>query len=224
MATILLGITGSVAATKTLILYRMLSEFGHIVRILATDRSLHFFNPKHLNPKENLFIHSENFFTEKDEWEGGGQDNSYQRGDRVLHIDLAHWAEMLLVAPLDANSLSKFALGITEGCLCSVWRAWDWKKPVILAPAMNTTMWEHPATHRHILRIAHDSGLFSDFQCSSNKTIDLIESINSRGKHLVILPPVCKRLACGEEGMGAMAEVETIVQKANQFAFFQLIQ
>jgi len=216
MARILLGVTGSVAATKTPLLYQMLLESGHKTRVLATDRSLHFFNPNHLNPADNPFINAETFFTDEDEWNGGGPNNKYQRGDSVLHIDLSRWAELLLVAPLDANSLSKFAMGLTEGCLFSVWRAWDWTKPVILAPAMNTTMWDHPVTRRHIYTISEDSGLFSNISGSHNDALDLIDEINSKGKHFVILPPITKKLACGDEGMGAMAEISTIIQQVNR--------
>jgi len=218
MARILLGVTGSVAATKTTLLYQMLLESGHNIRVLATDRSLHFFNPKHLNHADNPVIYKEIFFTDEDEWNGRGPNNKYQRGDIVLHIDLSRWAEVLLVAPLDANSLSKFAMGLTEGCLCSVWRAWDWTKPVILAPAMNTIMWDHPVTRRHIYTISEDSGLFSNISSFHNNAQDLIDEINSKGKHFVILPPITKKLACGDEGMGAMAEITAIIEQVNKLS------
>ena len=65
------------------------------------------------------------------------------------------WADVLLIAPLDANTLAKLVLGVTDNCLTCVYRAWD-PPAVVLAPAMNTLMWEHPATARHLAQIAAD--------------------------------------------------------------------
>src|SRR5205085_10272897 len=89
-----------------------------------------------------------------DEWTPGG----YTRGDTVLHIELRRWADVLLVAPLDANTLAKFALGLCDNCLTCVYRAWDRTRPIVLAPAMNTLMWEHHATARHLAQIHDDMG------------------------------------------------------------------
>ena len=66
------------------------------------------------------------------------------RGDPVRHIEFRHWADLLVVAPLDANTLAKFAIGLCDNFLTCLFRAWDFAKPVILAPAMNTLMWDHP--------------------------------------------------------------------------------
>ena len=92
-------------------------------------------------------------------------------------------ADVLLIAPLDANTLAKLALGLTDNCLTCVYRAWDPARPVILAPAMNTLMWEHPAMARHLAQV----------------TADL------RGA-LRVVPPISKKLACDDVGLGAMAE------------------
>jgi phosphopantothenoylcysteine decarboxylase len=80
-------------------------------------------------------------------------------GDPVLHINLRNWADILLVAPMSANTLAKFANGLCDDTLTCVARAWDYNnkvddmKPLILAPAMNTAMWEHPVTQQHIQTI-----------------------------------------------------------------------
>ena len=65
---------------------------------------------------------------------------------------------LFLVAPLDANTLAKFAIGLCDNCLTCVWRAWDPGRPLVIAPAMNTFMWEHPLTRRHLRALAADAG------------------------------------------------------------------
>src|SRR6476661_7378075 len=133
MARILLGATGSVAAIKVPALFDALRRQGHEVRIVATRAATYFFDVAPLRPHLSL---------DEDEWPG----ERYARGDAVLHIELRRWADVLLVAPLDANTLAKFALGLCDNCLTCVYRAWDPARPVVLAPAMNTLMWQHPAT------------------------------------------------------------------------------
>lgn len=74
-------------------------------------------------------------------------------GDDVLHIALRNWADIFLIAPLSANTLAKLANGICDNLLTSVVRAWGTKekaKPFLIAPAMNTAMWEHPLTYQQI--------------------------------------------------------------------------
>ncbi|XP_036135518.1 phosphopantothenoylcysteine decarboxylase isoform X2 [Molossus molossus] len=72
------------------------------------------------------------------------------RSDPVLHIDLRRWADLMLVAPLDANTLGKVASGICDNLLTCVIRAWDLRKPLLFCPAMNTAMWEHPITSQQV--------------------------------------------------------------------------
>ncbi|XP_039346731.1 phosphopantothenoylcysteine decarboxylase isoform X2 [Mauremys reevesii] len=109
------------------------------------------------------------------------------RTDPVLHIDLRRWADLMLVAPLDANTLAKIANGICDNLLTCVIRAWDMTKPLLFCPAMNTAMWEHPITAQQVEQL-------KDFGYTE-------------------IPCVVKRLVCGDEGRGAMAEVWTIVEK-----------
>jgi phosphopantothenoylcysteine decarboxylase len=105
-----------------------------------------------------------------------------------MHIELRRWADVLLIAPLDAHTLAKLALGMADNCLTCVYRAWDRTRPIVLVPAMNTLMWEHPATARHLRQIAEDVG-----------------------PALRVVPPISKRLACDDVGMGAMAERDVIL-------------
>ena len=86
-----------------------------------------------------------NFASDALEWE------AWQgRGDPVLHIELRKWAELMVIAPLSANSLAKLAGGLCDNLLTCTARAWDTKKPLLFCPAMNTLMYEHPLTAIHI--------------------------------------------------------------------------
>src|SRR5579883_3033856 len=131
MARIVLGVTGSVAAVRTPALFAALRDCGHEVRVVSTESALYFFDPAELgSPAEG----GGPLYRDADEWAG----DRYRRGDAVLHIEFRNWADLLIVAPLDANTLAKFALGLSDNFLTCLFRAWDFAKPVILAPAMNT--------------------------------------------------------------------------------------
>ncbi|XP_032870758.1 phosphopantothenoylcysteine decarboxylase isoform X2 [Amblyraja radiata] len=110
-----------------------------------------------------------------------------QKTDPVLHIELRRWADLMVIAPLDANTLGKIASGICDNLLTCVVRAWDLKRPLLFCPAMNTVMWEHPITAVHIQTL---------------KSFGYIE-----------VPCIVKKLVCGDEGKGGMAEVSTIIEK-----------
>ncbi|XP_066933638.1 phosphopantothenoylcysteine decarboxylase-like [Clytia hemisphaerica] len=106
-------------------------------------------------------------------------------GDPILHIDLMKWADVLCIAPLDANTMAKLSNGICDNMLCSLCHAWDFKKPILIAPAMNTLMWSHPLTSLHV------------------------QTLLSWGYKMIA--PISKKLACGDTGVGAMAEVDEII-------------
>lgn len=122
-------------------------------------------------------------FRDQDEW-----DSWKGIGDAVLHIELRKWATAFLIAPLSANSLAKISSGICDNLLTSIVRAWDHSRPLILAPAMNTLMWANPLTQKQLKTCAELMG--SDAN---------------------IIPPIKKKLACGDVGVGAMAEPTTIL-------------
>lgn len=120
-------------------------------------------------------------FSDSDEWS-----NWSKIGDPILHIDLRNWADVFVLAPLDANTLGKLANGICDNLLTCIARAWSIdEKPLIFCPAMNTLMWKHPSTERNI-------------------------TILKEWKYIEV-PPIVKKLACGDEGIGALATVESIV-------------
>jgi phosphopantothenoylcysteine decarboxylase len=197
MSRILIGATGSVAAVRIPMLTEALLAKGHDVRIVATKASLYFFDPEPWKAR---------LATDETEWPG----ERYKRGDRVQHIELRDWAELFVIAPLDANTLAKLAVGLCDNALTCVWRAWDLNRPVVLAPAMNTLMWQHPFTRKHLRAIGSD---FGASHVPGHLQDDLlIAQINDRAKQFRIVPPIVKTLACGDTGVGAMAEVPTIVE------------
>ena len=202
MANILLGVTGSVAAVKTPLLYETLSRAHHAVKIVATTASLYFFDPASI-PRPSLVV-------DEDEWPGRREGRRWQRDEEVLHIQLRRWADILLIAPLDANTLAKLANGLADNCLTCVWRAWEPSRPVVLAPAMNTLMWQHPATVRHLRQIAADMGTLSPDGLPLD---ELLDWINDHCARLRIVAPEDRRLACGDVGVGAMANVESIADR-----------
>lgn len=211
MANILLGATGSVAAVRVPALFDALTAAGHAVKVVATDAAAYFFDPAAIgrSPGEPAGRNRDRVILDEDEWPRRDRQERYDRGDAVLHIELRKWADLLLIAPLDANTLAKLAVGLCDNCLTCVWRAWDLAKPIVLAPAMNTLMWQHPFTKRHVRAIAADYGAahipghLDDDQ--------LIAQINDRSKTLRIVSPIVKTLACGDVGTGALADVEAIV-------------
>lgn len=122
---------------------------------------------------------------DEDEWKCWREEKS------VLHIELRKWADLMVIAPLDANTLAKMAGGICDNLLLCTTRAWDMAKPLYFCPAMNTKMWEHPITNQHI------------------------QILKSWG-HLEI-DCISKTLFCGDTGLGAMADVNTIVRTIFEF-------
>jgi phosphopantothenoylcysteine decarboxylase len=217
MARVLLGVTGSVAALRTPELVQALRAAGHAVQVLATEAALYFFDPARVPPGAFPWMgQSWPVLTDEQEWPGRQQGRRYQRGDPVLHIELRRWAELLLIAPLDAHTLAKLATGLCDNCLTCVWRAWDWARPVVLAPAMNTLMWEHPFTCRHLRALGLAAGI-ADLP-EDGDPLPLLERINACSRVLRVVPPQVKALACGDVGIGAMADVAAICQTVNDLA------
>jgi phosphopantothenoylcysteine decarboxylase len=210
----LLGVTGSAAALKTPELYATLTQAGHRVRIVATQASLYFFDPTNLD-KSRSERDPEIVVLDQDEWPGLDEGRRAQRGDAVLHIELRKWADLLVIAPLDANTLAKLANGLADNCLTCVCRAWDPARPIVLAPAMNTLMWEHPATRRHLLQLAGDAG--APTPPANVGLLELVSWMNQACARLHIVAPQSKRLFCGDVGVGAMAELHDVVAAVAAF-------
>ncbi|NXX79040.1 COAC decarboxylase, partial [Urocolius indicus] len=174
---VLVGVTGSVAALKLPLLVAELLKITRVeVQVVTTERAKHFCNPQEIPVT---------LYSDEDEWQMWKG-----RSDPVLHIELRRWADLMVVAPLDANTLAKLANGICDNLLTCVIRAWDLSKPLLFCPAMNTAMWEHPITARQVEQL--------------------------KGFGYREIPCVVKKLVCGDEGRGAMAEVWTIVESVKR--------
>ncbi|XP_031553514.1 phosphopantothenoylcysteine decarboxylase-like [Actinia tenebrosa] len=172
---VLIGVTGSVASIKLgkLIQELLLSKIKLNVQVVATDHATHFFDVNEIPVK---------VYRDTDEWQSW-----MKMGDPVLHIELRKWADIMVIAPLDANTMAKIAGGLCDNLLTCIVRAWDMNKPLIFCPAMNTHMWSHPITATHV------------------------ESLCKMG--YIYVSTTEKKLACGDTGTGGMAEVSTIVDK-----------
>jgi phosphopantothenoylcysteine decarboxylase len=110
-------------------------------------------------------------------------------GDPILHIELRKWADLLLIAPCTMNTLGKIANGLCDNLLTNIARAWDYSKPFCIGPAANTFMWNSQIT---------------------KKQLKIIEDLRVR-----VIPPISKTLACGDTGVGAMADIDTIIKYIN---------
>ena len=108
----------------------------------------------------------------------------------IEHISWAKWAEVACIAPLTASTLGRLACGIAGDALTTVWMALPQDVPNLLCPAMNTEMWNHPVVQRN-LRWLEEMGRYR------------------------IVAPTEKRLACGDVGVGGLAEVPDILSVIN---------
>lgn len=175
---VLVGVTGSVAALKLPLLVSQLLQLpGVDVRVVTTEHAKHFYDPAEVSVR---------IYSDKDEWELWTQ-----RSDPVLHIELRRWADLMVIAPIDANTLGKISNGICDNLLTCVVRAWNTSRPLLFCPAMNTAMWLHPITGQQVSRL---------------KEFGYVE-----------IPCIAKKLVCGDEGKGAMAEVSTIVSVVKEY-------
>lgn len=169
---ILIGITGSIAAYKMADVVSQLTKQGHRVRCILTESATQFVTPLVLETLSSNPVRSAIF----------GADIS-----GTEHIDLARWADLFVVAPASANTLAKLALGLADDLLTTVALATE--APLLIAPAMNTVMWNKPVTQSHLRSLADAGARFVD--------------------------PASGILACGEVGVGKLASVDSIVQAIN---------
>jgi phosphopantothenoylcysteine decarboxylase/phosphopantothenate--cysteine ligase len=166
---IVLGVSGGIAAYKAPELVRRLRDLGADVRVILTPNAARFVSPLSLAAVSDHGVIVE-------QWgdpERGGVD----------HIELARWAELLLIAPATADILAKLAVGIADDALTTY--ALAHRTAVMVAPAMNTHMLAHPTVLRNI------------------------ETLRKRG--VGIIEPVNGLLACGDEGAGKMPDVPVLV-------------
>lgn len=172
---IALGVSGGIAAYKAAELVRLLQDQGVEVQVVMTRSAREFVAPLTFAALTGRKVITEMFE------EGGGAANVESA---IEHIAVAQSIEALVVAPATANVLAKFAHGIADDFLSTL--ALATKVPIILAPAMNVNMWEHPATQKNV------------------------EELRARGAR--IIEPEAGYLACGMTGAGRLAAVELIAK------------
>jgi len=172
----LLGISGGIAAYKACELLRLLVQRGHEVRVMASAHALEFVSPLALQTLSGSPVRSELF--------------SLTQESQISHIELADWAEVVVIAPATANALAKLSAGIADDLLTTVCLAS--RAPLVLAPAMNVNMYRHPATQENLDRLA------------------------KRGA--VLVGPGSGELACGWTGEGRLIEIEAIAAAAERAA------
>lgn len=137
---IILGITGSIAAYKSTYLVRLLKKEGADVQVIMTKSTVDFVTPLTLSTLSQRPVLIEPFDMKTGQW--------------TSHIDLGSWADMIVMAPLSANTMSKMANGMADNLLLAVYLAA--RCPVIIAPAMDVDMFEHKATQRNLERLVAD--------------------------------------------------------------------
>lgn len=177
MPHVLIACSASVAAIKIPDIISLLVQNNIQTTLIITEASKHFIDIEKIKNDFKIDV-----YTDQNEW-----DAWKNRGDPVLHIELSKKADVLLLAPLSANTMAKVSIGICDNLLTCIVRAWNVSKPVFFCPSMNTQMWNHPVTE------------------------DQVKKLVSWGYNLV--PPIVKTLMCGDHGIGAMAEVDTIVKQ-----------
>lgn len=170
MKNILLIISGSIAAYKSLDLIRKLRQSGANVRCIVTKGGEQFVTPMSVAALSENPVYTD-LWSLKDEAEMG-------------HIRLSREADIVVVAPASADLIAKMANGFTDDLATAALLANN--KPLFIAPAMNTQMWNHPATQRNIAQVKKDGA--------------------------TIIEPGEGMLACGEKGAGRMAEVDVILK------------
>jgi phosphopantothenoylcysteine decarboxylase/phosphopantothenate--cysteine ligase len=171
---LLLVVTGSVAAFKAASLASAATKEGIEVRTVLTEGALEFVGKATF---EGITGHPA--------WT-----STFEDGRMMAHIELERWAEVILVYPASANTLSAMANGMASHLAGALFLAHEFKKPWLLAPAMNQAMWKHPAVKENLARLKHFG-------------VDLLE-------------PGSGLLACGETGEGRLMEPEEALKRVNE--------
>ena len=172
---ILLIICGGIAAYKSLEIIRLLKKNGSYVKTILTNNAKNFITPLSVASLSQEKVYTDLF----------NSDNESE----MDHISLSRWADLILIAPATANTISKISFGLSDDLASTVVFASD--KKIFIAPAMNVRMWEH----------------------QSNK--NNLKKLNDFGYE--IIGPEIGEMACGEYGMGKMSEPEKIINYINNY-------
>ena len=169
---ILIGVSGSIAAYKVADLISLLREKGHSIVVVMTEEAKQFITPLTLQTVSGNTVFSSLFSLPPKEW-------------NAVHIALARQANLVVIVPATANVIGKLANGICDDLLTCVVMATS--APVLLAPAMNTQMYHHPAVKENVKKLRHFGYTFVE--------------------------PEVGKLACGTEGIGHIADIEKIARE-----------
>lgn len=186
---ILLGISGSVSACLDQKIALALIAQGNSVKVIYTENGTKLFSNDSDN--DEFFKKNSGTFEDTDEM------NYWEKNKQVLHIDLVKWADVLCIAPASANTIGKLANGICDNlltcCYCAFPQDKRNNKKIVIAPACNTEMLNSPAVIRNIEQLKKDN--------------------------CVIVEPQYKKLACGDTGYGALADIGNIVTACDNTKF-----
>ncbi|MBA3786027.1 MAG: bifunctional phosphopantothenoylcysteine decarboxylase/phosphopantothenate--cysteine ligase CoaBC [Acidobacteria bacterium] len=169
-----LGVSGGIAAYKAIEVLRLLQKNDCEVRVAMTKHATEFVQPLTFRALTESYVFVDDYAPENP--------------DPIAHINFSQTIDLLLIVPATANIIAKFANGIADDFLSSTYLASN--APVLIAPAMNTTMWEHTASQRNIDKLKSDGVFF--------------------------VAPVAGELACRTVGTGKLEDVENIVAQALQ--------
>jgi phosphopantothenoylcysteine decarboxylase/phosphopantothenate--cysteine ligase len=167
-----LGVSGGIAAYKAVEVMRLLQKAGCEVSVAMTRHATEFVQPLTFRALTNSHVIVDDY--------------DPSNPDPIAHINFSQNIDLLLIVPATANIIAKFANGVADDFLSSTYLAST--APVLIAPAMNTTMWEQPATQRNIERLKKDGVRFVE--------------------------PIAGELACKTVGTGKLEDVENIVRQA----------
>jgi phosphopantothenoylcysteine decarboxylase/phosphopantothenate--cysteine ligase len=173
---VVLGVSGGIAAYKAIDLASKLTANGAEVRTVLTESAINLVSAKSFEAVTGGPAHTSM-------WE--------QQEFKIGHVNLADWADLIIIAPATANIIGKFAHGICDDLLSTMLCA-SWAKPMLFAPAMNDKMWANPAVQENI-KFAERVGV-------------------------KMIGPMQGRLACGTEGIGRMAEPQEILEAVEKAA------
>jgi len=187
---ILIGVSGGIAAYKAADITGVLVKIGYEIKVIMTENAKKFITPLTLATLSKNPVYDDSV-----EWIADGT---------IKHIELSKWADIFVIVPATANTISKIVTGITDNLLTSVYLAMHSStnklencRGIVICPAMNTHMWEKQWIQDHI------------------------SVLSKRFRHLVV-SPVEGLLACGDTGMGKLASRSQIIDKIQgHFGIFQ---
>lgn len=171
----LLLMSGSIACAKATSMISAWVKQGDEVKVVCSESALNFVGLATLEGLSGQQVMT----------------SAFERDAMMDHIHVSRWADQIILCPATANVLNKLAAGIADDAVTTVFVAgYGLKKPMLVVPAMNTMMWQYPATQQSIKTLT-DWGV-------------------------EIMQPQIGDLACGEQGAGRMSEIEDILQQADQ--------